>query len=337
MTPKLRISTRRIALAIALSALVHGFLLWLPHVTLPHFSEQLPQLTAKLEPLPNLAPLPARKRKPKAATVPALPSSKTAPLAASAVAATETIAASAVIAAEPVAASAAAATDTAAPATTATHPLLPKHAQLVFSVRKGVDGFHVGEVQHNLDIIDGRYTIQASTRTTGLARLFKSYNLNQSSSGTVSAQGLRPQIFSEEKNDSGSLQTLTANFDWDAHVLHFSLGGVSPLGEGAQDSLSILYQLAQLPLRVELLPVTISNGKKLENYQLAIATEETIPSALGALSTVHLRKQRQPGEAGLQIWLAREYRLLPVKIQYSEPDGTVAATIIITDIRVSDE
>ena len=333
MTPPLSNSKHRIAFAITLSALVHGLMLWLPHIKLPHFEEQLPTLTAKLEPLPHVAPPQPLKRKPKPATVPAPLANAPAPLPASAVAATETVAASAVDAT--VTSEQTLLAETNAPVTNA-NPL-PQHAQLLFAVRKGTDGFQVGEVQHRLDIADGRYTLQSSTKTTGLARVFKSYNLNQSSSGTASAQGLRPVSFAEEKNDSGSVETLTASFDWDAHMLQFSHGGDSPLSEGAQDSLSILYQLSQLQLRAEMLRVTISNGKKLENYTLEIGSGETISTALGELHTVHLRKLRQQGESGLEIWLAMEYRLLPVKIQYREPDGTVAATIIITDIRVSDK
>lgn len=330
------VSTRqRIAIAVALSILLHSVVLWLPQIQLPHYEVQLPPLIAKLEPLSSLAPrsLPP-KRQHRPATLTAPPANISAPLPASEVAVAEPLAASA----PEISDTAEPTTATEAPAPVATtHPLLPKHAQLRFDVRKGIDGFKVGEVEHRLDIIDGRYTIESSTQTTGLARWFKSYNLNQTSNGTVSASGLRPDRFTEEKNDSGNTQTLTAMFGWDTHLLHFSQGGESPLSENAQDALSIMYQLSQLPLRVEIVPVTISNGKKLEDYKLEVASGETITTALGELRTVHLRKMHIPGKEGLEIWLAMEYRLLPVKIQYREPDGTIAASIIITDIRVSDE
>lgn len=323
---------RRLVFALAISALVHVLLL-APQINFPKFEAQLPKLEAKLEPLPNIASLPPqKKRKPKPATLPAPVDDIPAPLPASAVALAEPAASEPVAsdAAEPV-------TETPAPPPTASHPPLPKHAQLRFDIRKGVDGFRLGEVTHQLDILDGRYTIESTMQTSGLARLFKSYNLNQSSNGTVSAAGLRPDNFIEEKNDSGNAHNLTALFDWEANTLRFSEGGESALVEHAQDALSILYQLSQLPLRVEIVPVTISNGKKLENYTLEVATNETLSTALGELHTVRLRKMRAPGETGLEIWLAREYRLLPVKIQYREPDGSVAASITITDIRVSDE
>lgn len=321
----LRTPKRRIAFALLLSALMHVLLVWLPDLELPSFKAQLPQLTAKLEPLPNIAARPSpEKRKSKPVTPPVPPGNIPAPLPASAPADTETLE-SIPIAEVP------------APPTAAIHPQLPKHAQLRFAVRQGVDGLKVGEVQHQLDIIDGRYTIESFTQTSGLARLFKSYNLNQTSNGSVSAAGLRPDSFSEEKNDSGKTQTVTAIFDWDTQRLHFSEGGESPLTENVQDALSILYQLSQLPLKVEIVPVAISNGKKLEDYKLGVAANESISTAMGELHTVHLRKMHAAGEAGLEIWLSMEYRLLPVKVQYLEPDGSVVASIIITDIRVADD
>lgn len=335
MTLSLGTPGRRIAFALLLSALAHALLIWLPDLELPHFQPQLPQLTAKLEPLPNIAARPSpKKRKSKPVTLPAPPENISAPLPASAVdlaePATSAPAETDTLESLPVAAAP-------TPPPTFAHPQLPKHAQLHFEVRKGVDGFKVGEVLHQLNIVDGRYTIESAMQTSGLARLFKSYNLNQTSNGSVSAAGLRPDGFSEEKNDSGRAQTVTAIFDWDAHRLYFSEGGESPLTDHVQDSLSILYQLSQLPLKVEIVPVTISNGKKQENYKLEVATNETLSTALGELHTVHLRKMHAAGEAGLEIWLSMEYRLLPVKVQYLEPDGSVVASITITDIRVADE
>ena len=335
MITPLHLSTRRIILVLVLSTLLHALILWQPYIKLAPHEEKLPPLIAKLEPLPNIKPPPApRKRsKPKAATAPAQPSNTLAPVPASAVPASVTIAASAPEITEvitPV-------TEAPQPLPISKQTLFPLHAQLVFSVRKGADGLHLGEVQHNLDIIDRRYTVQASTQTTGLARWFKSYNLNQNSHGTVTDKGLRPDIFSEEKTDSGNAETLSATFVWDRNLLYFSQGGEAPLVEGAQDTLSILYQLGLLDLSSGDLTVTISNGKKLEIYPLEIVTNEMLITPMGNLHTVHLRKIRQPNKAGLEIWLAKEYRLLPVQVQYIEPDGSIAASIIITDIRVSDE
>ena len=65
MNTRLYKSTLRIALAVALSILLHSLILWTSPIKLPRYEEPLPQLTAKLEPLPKLKARPVHKRKSK--------------------------------------------------------------------------------------------------------------------------------------------------------------------------------------------------------------------------------------------------------------------------------
>jgi hypothetical protein len=142
---------------------VHSLLLWQWPLPISPPSE-LPPLQAKLEPLPKLAPVP---RKPKIRPA-AQAKSGVEPV----------VAAPAVIAAAASAVAAAAETGTTdAPAPVAIEeavspPLLPKHAQLHFAVQYGGGTFKVGEISHDLDNIDGRYSLRAVTRTTGLVGIF---------------------------------------------------------------------------------------------------------------------------------------------------------------------
>ena len=84
-------------------------------------------------------------------------------------------------------------------------------------------------------------------------------------------------------------------------------------------------------------PIALSNGKNINQYYIAVGDEGTIHTAMGELRTVALHKVHGANEEGLIIWLALEYRLLPVKILYLDRSGEVSANMIITDIRVSDE
>src|SRR3989338_10763320 len=99
--------SRRIAFAIGISMLLHGLLLWLPDIELPHFKSSLPRLVAKLQALPNapakLKPKrkasPAPKPEPEVKPVPQAEPAEDTPLAASAAAATSAVAAVSVVAA----------------------------------------------------------------------------------------------------------------------------------------------------------------------------------------------------------------------------------------------
>jgi hypothetical protein len=322
-----------IVVAIAVSLLIHAALLFGPKlIELPAVEVTLPPLTAKLEPLPAIKPAPRLKHapKPKATPKPAPPpkvpevaSQETTPQPQEAPTVAET---------PPVAEAPAPEIPAAKPA----HPL-PKQAQLTFIAYKGTN-FSVGEARHRLDIKDdGSYTLQVGMNTTGIASLFKTFELNQQSSGTVSARGLHPDKFSENKLTSGGKQTLTADFDWQNKQLNFSSGNAVVLPELTQDILSFLYQLSQLPLDQDQVTMHISNGKKLENYQLMVGAEEEIQTRLGKLRVLPLRKVHAPGEEGLEIWLGLEYRLLPVKIRQIDRSGEIAGEMVISDIRVSQE
>lgn len=335
-----RLDTPRISFAIGLSLLLHGLAMWGPGVHLPRFKSSLPTLTARLEALPSapaiskqktkqkrkskpipqkIAPEPVPEPTPQSMTEPALQpeaSPPDTPLAASAPEETETLASEAEKSAE--------------------RPPLPRHAQLTFAINKGTSNFRVGEAIHTLEIENGRYMLKAVTRTVGLVRLFKSYELNQYSNGSYDRYGLQPELFTDQRKDRLGTQQNVAELDRTEQRARFSRGGEVPLPPDTQDILSVMYQFP--PLKgVEIASVHVSNGRKIEQYEFEIATEEEVDTSIGKLLAVRLRKIHAPNEEGLEIWLAREYRLFPVKMRFIERNGEVAAEAVITDIRVSEE
>ena len=338
----------RVALAIGISLLLHVILLFGPKLIMPAPVEvPLPPLTARLEPLPALKPAPKPVHKPKLRIheKPVIPheikTTKTIP----AVAATDVEPQTETSSAESVAAQSAPvqtppvaipAEIPAAPVEKPAHPL-PRHAELTFIVYKGAD-LPIGEVRHRLDISDDKhYTLQVSINTTGLARLFKTFVMSQQSTGTITASGIRPDKFSETKLTSKGKEALSADFDWQNKQLNFSSGNSSALPEQAQDILSFLYQFSQMSLDQTTLSLHVSNGKKLEDYQVEVGPEENVQTRMGLVRALPLRKIHAPGEEGLEIWLGLEYRLLPVKIRQIDRQGRNAGELVVSDIRVSDE
>jgi hypothetical protein len=215
-------------------------------------------------------------------------------------------------------------------------PPLPKHARLTFDVNKGTSQFRVGEVVHTLEIDNGHYVLHAVTKTVGLAKLIKSYELIQDSSGSYDKNGLLPNRFFEERIEKPDIRRNSAKFDHAARRARFSHGGEAVLPPDTQDILSIMYQFPTLT-EPGTATVFVSNGKKIERYQFKFVTDEEIDTAFGKLLTVHLSKLHSPDEEGLDVWLARKYRLFPVKIRYIEKNGEVSGEAVITDIRVSEE
>ena len=323
----------RIALAIGLSLLVHAIVLFAPMIKLPPSEVPLPPLIAKLEPLPKIAakPKPVKKPQPKpplpqpAPAEPEAPQPEPQPV-------EDRPAEPVQPEPEPQPQTVVAPVEETRPA----HPL-PRHAQLTFIVSTP-SGLEIGEARHRLDIGDDQsYTLKLTANTTGLASLFVRFESNQQSTGMLTAQGLRPNEFSATRNTPKGKEISSVKFDWQAKLLFFTDGRVAPLPEQTQDFISFQYQLSQLPLDKGVVPIYISNGKKLEHYELTVGEEEEIQTRLGKLRVLPVHKVHATGEEGLVIWLGLEYRLLPVKIRYIDRDGKNAGEMVISDIRVSDE
>ena len=363
--------TSRITLAIALSVLLHGAALWLFQVELPNSEALLPPLSAKLEAMPRQADVPMPEVEP--ANPPAEPDSSVTTIpepastpvleAASAVAATSepesvptieaasavtTIPEPASIPAIEAASAVAAATkpvsipaiEAASAVARAEEPVarpLPKHAQLKFAVYYGQDNFQIGEITHQLEISDDKYVLKAETKSTGLARLFKSYQLIQTSHGKAGNFGLQPEGYEEEQNVSSGKQKMNVAFNWAENKLHFSQGGETELPPNAQDILSFLYQLSRLPLHNKVISIAIATGKKLEKYELEIGAEEEIITPMGKLRALPLRRLHSQGGDGMEVWLGLEYRLLPIKFRQIKRSGAMVLEVVISDIRVADE
>ncbi|MDD2775313.1 MAG: DUF3108 domain-containing protein [Gallionella sp.] len=330
----------RIAITLVVSLLIHLVLLFVPWVQLPPVEEpELPPLTAKLVALPKVVPVkpasPSPKPRPKPPKPKPVPSERLVPidevvsdvLAASSVDATSSVAA--VSAVEPVVAA------EVVPASPS-HPALPKHAQLRFIIYKGKD-FQVGEAKHRFEITeDQHYSIKVGMSTTGIVSLFKTYDSEQISSGTIDAQGLRPDSFTENKRTGSGKESFGAKFNWIDKTLSFSEGNQVALPAHTQDLLSSLYQVSQLALEKGTISVPYTNGRKLEYIQFEVGEEVELSTRLGTLRALPLRKVHAAGEEGLEIWLGLEYRLLPIKFSQIDRAGQVAAEMVIAEIRVKD-
>lgn len=343
----------RIALALTLSALIHLIILMALHPDRAPPANKLPPLSARLEPLPKIAAKPARQKKllkpqpaPSARQITLPDMQATQPtdeqpeelpdkqlIAGNDKEETQTdIGSQGIPQASEVKESADKPDEPAPPV----HPF-PRHAQLTFVAYKGKD-LEIGEARHSLEAGDDKkYLIRVSVNTTGIASLFKTYELSQQSSGIITDQGLRPGRYSETKNTSKGSESNEAIFSWGERLLFFSNGGSTPLPEHAQDIISFLYQLPQLLLNKDALVMHISNGRKLEQYQLAVGAEEMIQTRMGRLRALQLHKVSAPGEEGLDIWLGLEYRLLPVKISMMDRKGQISGEMVISEILVADE
>jgi hypothetical protein len=214
----------------------------------------------------------------------------------------------------------ASAPEAAAPTVPAVSPeRLPPRGRIRFRVDWGDSEFVIGAARQEWTIEDGRYRLVSTVETTGLASLFRSVDIDMESVGLISGDGLRPEVFGVRR--SGKKARDRALFDWETMRLRVNEASDYALAPGAQDLLSFYYQLGFLDIAPEqAVSLPLATGKKYSVYPLENLGDETIELPLGILAARHLRS---PGERLTDIWLAYEYRLLPVKIRHVDDKGKV--------------
>lgn len=171
---------------------------------------------------------------------------------------------------------------------------------------------------------DGRYRIVSESHAVGPLKLIAPQPLRATSSGRRTDAGLLPELF-EGGRGNDDPRRVHAEFDWEAERLTVARRDRNeslPLPPGTQDQLSIMYQFMFLqPDRPQLLQLTRTNGRKVEQHSYAVTTGVQIETPLGRMTTVHLVRQHQPKEDGVEVWLAPQYSYLPMKLLILDDKG----------------
>jgi hypothetical protein len=217
---------------------------------------------------------------------------------------------------------------------------LPRKGKITYNLLYGSAGFPVGRTVQNWQIDGSSYRIASASETTGIVDVFRSQHRNYFSRGSIGREGFRPQSFLMSRNRGRGLEEARAQFDWDAASI--TLGPVTEprhetLPAGSQDLVSFAYQLALNPPKPGRLRVPVTNGNKLETYQLDVMPEESIETPLGVLRALPLKQVRSAGEESIEVWLASEYRYLPVRIRFIDREGKPAGEQVVREIRLSDD
>lgn len=187
-----------------------------------------------------------------------------------------------------------------------------------------MNGAAIAVMQETFEIRNGAYQAVSETQAIGVFALVQRRPGRVTSNGEVGSGGLRPKTFDGTRG-TGDARRVHAEFDWTADTLTMSHDGrtdTAPLPAGAQDRLSVMYQFLFMdPAKLKDLAFAMTNGRKLDQYRYTIGPDTAIDTPLGRLAVIHLVKQHAAGETATEIWLAREHRLMPVKMRIVEDDG----------------
>jgi hypothetical protein len=208
-------------------------------------------------------------------------------------------------------------------------PAAPKRVEIDFQILRGKGGTSVGKVKQVFKLEgENRYVLHSVAEATGLVSLFVSGKFEEQSEGLVTGRGLLPDSYRQQRGN-GKVQV--ASFNWEVHRVSLEAGdrvNVVDMPDGTQDMLSLVYQFMFVPPLDEM-RVTVANGKRLRTYAYAFEGEQEVETRMGKLRTLHIAKPGSDGEERTELWLALDYRHLPVKIRQTDKDGTVTEQLAI--------
>lgn len=217
---------------------------------------------------------------------------------------------------------------------------LPRRGRITYSLVYGEARTLVGKVVQSWEVENDVYRLASEAETAGLLDLIRPQRMRYLSQGRITREGLRPDSFLMSRTRRGRTEAAQARFDWQAGTLAYGLAREpksAPLPPGAHDFLSFIFQHALLPPAPGRYRIPITTGPRFETYEVEVASEETIETPIGTLRALPVRQVPRPGSESIQMWLAVEYRYLPVRIRHYDRDGNYSGEQAVNEIRIFEE
>lgn len=201
---------------------------------------------------------------------------------------------------------------------------LPHTGQIQYALQAGDNGMIVARIVQEWHRDGERYVISGEMQAVGLVALFKREKVVQRSEGTINGLLLKPLHFHLDRGD-GDIES--AALDWKRMVATMTDKREWPITRGAQDGLSIFYQVGRGALPAEGLEMDMASGRKVERYAFDWRGEETVSVPAGEYRAWRVRIRATSGDRDLkEVWLGTAAKL-PVKIRTVDRKGTVLVMV----------
>jgi hypothetical protein len=327
----------RLALAALASLCLHGLVIsgtWLPMPQAPGEPRPLEARLARLEPQ-LVAPKPRlRATRPAAPAVPAFRAPT--PLALPDL---EPEAAEAEEAAAPPASPEPQRLATAAPVSITVHSL-PRRGRITYNLYYGGERSFIGRAAQTWEVGNDEYILASDAETGGLVDLLRPQRLHSISRGKITAEGLKPDSFLTSRTRRGRTDASRARFNWETGSLTYGdarEAKTAPLQPGTQDLMSFIFQFVLLPPQPGRYRLPITTGTRFEVYGFEIRPEEPLETPIGTVRALPIRQISRSGVESIELWLAAEYRYLPVRIRHFDREGNLSGEQLVNEIRISEE
>lgn len=191
----------------------------------------------------------------------------------------------------------------------------------------------VGRAEARVQLNGSRYVIELIEHAEGLAKLFISGELRQTSTGTIGELGFAPQRYVEQRTGKPDR---VIEFDERAGLVRLSRDQLSaPWISGIQDRLSVTYQLGLLMRErggaagAEF-ALSVAALSEVDPMHFTVRGEQTLTIGGKALRTIHLaRAARDPRKDNqIDVWLMPDDAMLPARLRITDPSGRVLDQVL---------
>ena len=214
---------------------------------------------------------------------------------------------------------------------------MPARGTIRYDLFYGANRFLVGRSELTWTLAEGRYRLSTTGKTIGVAALFYPLGVSSGSEGRTTAAGFQPELFQVDRTNRKGEKQFRVAFDWDAGVARFSGTEGSrevPLRPASLDLLSLICQLSVLKLEPGPIQLNLTNGRKLDTYEIEVGPQEVVETPMGNLRAVYVKQLRKPGDEGIEVWLALDFAYLPVRLRFTDRKGSIAGEQLVTDIQL---
>jgi hypothetical protein len=194
----------------------------------------------------------------------------------------------------------------------------PKNILLEYDVTRNGKPFAKVKEQYKQD--GKSYQIESVTKGIGFYALFGERKML--SKGEVTNEGLKPEHFELTQSDNPN-KNLLAEFDWTKKSLVMLVKGETKseqLSAGTQDLASYAYQFMFVPPKSDGISVTLTTGKKLNQYTYKTSAQGQSITLSGVdYKTTLIESSSDKGKKS--IWLSESNYYLPVRYQLHDENG----------------
>jgi hypothetical protein len=228
----------------------------------------------------------------------------------------------------------------AAPVSVAAVHSLPRRGRITYTLYYGSERGFIGRAAQTWEVENDEYILASDAETGGLVDLLRPQRLRSVSRGKITPDGLKPESFLTSRTRRGRTEASRARFNWDAGNLTYGNARESKTAQlqpGAQDLMSFIFQFVLLPPQPGRYQLPITTGTRFEVYGFEIGPEEPLETPIGTVRALPIRQLSRSGLESIELWLAAEYRYLPVRIRHYDREGNLSGEQIVNEIRISEE